>query len=319
MPERPLPIHDQLPGFYQEAGLYGTHVYLPELLLNSSDLTLKYGNRYAVSIDDLLAAFDADPYEGNYKEGTFLMALDYLRREKVVKMMKGHQDPEYYHRFASVMALLQNIDDPHLVRVEAGTLLPSPSGEIYPTVIMPYYDGVSADRISEENGRIDPLRMADAIFQVGNGLNILHCHGIIHSDVAPKNILFLRGAFTRPHAVLNDFGASFVAKRNRLYPNPQIWSTPKYMAPELNIQGCTPTFAVDQYSLAVTAEEMLQMTSLSPFTSIVGLRVRDRLPQRIGNVIKKGSSIDPKKRFETVGEFGYELFDAVRKHVAHSS
>jgi serine/threonine protein kinase len=90
------------------------------------------------------------------------------------------------------------------------------------------------------------------------------------------------------------------------------------MAPELSKQGSPPTFAVDQYSLAVTAEELLEQTSLAPFTSMGGLRVRDRLPTGVRNVIKKGAAEDPNQRFGTVGEFGYELYDAVRKHVGRS-
>lgn len=316
MPERPLPKHDQLPDFYPEAGLYGTLVYLPELITTATDLTLKYGNRYAVNREDLLRAFSANPNERGSMEGTFLTAIDYMNRRLLVKITKRYRNTEYYQRFASVMAILEDINDPHLMKVEAGTLLPSPTGDIYPTVIMPYYDGISAERIHEGKGIIHPLRMADIIYQIGNGLNILHCNGVIHSDVAPKNIMLLRDVKSRPHAVLSDYGASFVAKRNRLYPNPQIWSTPKYMAPELGKSGAPPTFAVDQYSLAVTAQELLEQTSLAPYTSIAGIRVQDRLPFSIRNVIQKAADPDPSQRFGTVGEFGYELFDAVKKHVA---
>lgn len=319
MIETQRPPQDTLPSFYREAGLHGTHVYLPELVPSASDLVLKFGNRYAVKKEDLMAAFYADPFDVRHREGTFLSAIDYLKRDWVVKMMRVHQDAEYFHRFAATTAVIQQINSSYLARIEASTLLPGPDGQFFPTVIMPYYNGISADRLGEGHGAINPLRMADAIQQIGYGLDLLHFYGVIHSDVAPKNILLLRGAQTRPQAVLIDYGASYLAKRHRLHPPPAIWSTPKYMAPELNSDGGMGTFAADQYSLALTAEELLERTPLSPFTTLSGLLIKDRLPKTVANVISKATAPIPDQRFGSAGEFGFELYDAVRKHVAQTS
>jgi serine/threonine-protein kinase len=244
----------------------------------------------------------------------FVKAIDYKYAPKLVKLHKAHTDPEYFHRFLAAAGKIKQLYHPFIGELNDYTLLPSPDGEIFPTMIMPYYDGVSGNKIGYHLGPISPRKMAGAIHQVATGIDYLHAHNIVHCDIAPKNILFLTGSGTTPHALMIDFGVAYDCDEDAYLTPRENWGTAQYMAPEVFRHGL-PTFASDQYSLGVTALEMMTQTTLSPLLNFEGLKIKDRLPRSISKVIGKATSINPQERFGTCTEFSEELYEAVNLHL----
>jgi len=103
---------------------------------------------------------------------------------------------------------------------------------------------------------LSPQELTHLVEQAADALQYAHDHQVIHLDVKPSNFL-LRGNRknpNRPTLLLADFG---IARSSATASSSSrtIRGTPTAMAPEQ--WSSTPTFASDQYALAVMVYELL--------------------------------------------------------------
>jgi len=134
-------------------------------------------------------------------------------------------------------------------------------------IIMPYYelgslhdhlyDKKKADRLTFKT--IDKLWL---ILDVATGLNHLHTHGIIHRDIAARNILLFKD-MNRVNASITDFGMAIFSldmnEDGRLQANCEnknFLGPLKWMAKEC-LQKNEFTFKSDVYSFAITCWEIM--------------------------------------------------------------
>ena len=124
--------------------------------------------------------------------------------------------------------------------------------------VMKYVEGRPLDSIIKAEAPLAPDRVRQIVTQVADALGYAHRHGVVHRDIKPANIIIS----TDGHPILADFGIAKVADRPGLTMTGATIGTPTYMSPE-QCSAERVTGATDQYSLGVTAFEML--TGAPPF------------------------------------------------------
>jgi tRNA A-37 threonylcarbamoyl transferase component Bud32 len=182
-----------------------------------------------------------------------------------------------------------------------------------PFIAMEHVDGRTLGRYLAE--REFPLsRVLSITEQILRSLEAAHACGVIHADVKSDNFLI----DARPDGdvvTMIDFGLAMID--GEWIDSGFVSGTPEYMAPEV-IRGEAPTIASDLYSVGVILYEML--TGAAPFTGASSqeilsrqledapiapsLRQPDRgIPAGLDAVVLRALHKDPRRRFETAGDF----------------
>jgi WD40 repeat protein len=256
--------------------------------------------------------------------GTVFKASDIrLNAEVVIKvphpvMMK---DVEFAARFRREIRSLVKLSHPGIVKImDVGVY----NG--LPFAVMQYLSGGSlADRSS-------PCALKDVdgwLPGVADALDFMHSQGLIHRDIKPDNILFDAAG----RAYLGDFGIAKVVAEEEgtsdagLTGTGTLIGTAEYMAPEMLLptaykDACDER--VDQYSLAVTAYEMLSGRppfrggSMAEVAVLLATKqaaqLHDRnadIPKAVSRVVSRALRKRPEQRFETCQAFAASYSAAV--------
>lgn len=164
--------------------------------------------------------------------------------------------------------------------------------------VMQYIEGRPLDSIIRAGTPIDTDTVRHIVIHVAEALAFAHRHGVIHRDVKPANIIIS----TDGHPVLADFGIAKVSDRPGLTMTGATIGTPTYMSPE-QCDAHSVTGASDQYSLGVTAYEML--TGKPPFDA----------PSYMGILLKHMTEVPAPLR-EVVPQCPADLATAVERMLA---
>jgi serine/threonine protein kinase len=246
-----------------------------------------------------------------------------LRRKVAVKVLPAHlaRDPHALLRFQREAELVSLLQHPHVVQiVDFDT---TESGEPY--IVMEFLAGETlAHRLAREP--VLPVGLAVRITtQAASGLAAVHGALIVHRDLKPENIFLSELPTEEAHVKLLDFG---IGKRlggsQNLTGENDVIGTPDYMPPEQALgQIAHVNQRSDQYSLAAIAYEMLagRAPFLGETTDILAQVVSQepppieglapRLPARLGPVLRRAMSKEPRDRFDTILEFANALAAAV--------
>lgn len=171
--------------------------------------------------------------------------------------------------------------------------------------VMKFIEGRPLDSIIREQAPLDADMVRHIVMQVSDALAYAHRHGVIHRDVKPANIIIS----TDGHPVLADFGIAKVADRPGLTMTGATIGTPTYMSPE-QCDAQALTGASDQYSLGVTAYEMLAGKPPFDAPSYMGILMKHmtepprplrevvpHCPPDVAEVVERMLSKQPEQRF----------------------
>lgn len=194
-------------------------------------------------------------------------------RKVAIKVMQAPpgETREWSERFLREAAMLQRLDHPNIIKVEAAG---ENAGDHY--MVMEYLDhGDLTTWIKQTLQPADALRL---LRQLALALDAAHTLGYVHRDVKPDNVLFRADGTP----VLTDFGiARQRGNDQRLTQMGMAIGTPAYMSPEQH-KGMDVDGRTDIYALGVIFHEML--TKKVPYdgtdTVSIGIRhLQDPLPQ----------------------------------------
>ena len=181
------------------------------------------------------------------------------------------------------------------------------------------------ERYARRHAPLPPEEAATIIRQIADAVHAAHNAGIIHRDLKPDNVMY--DPETRL-AKLLDFGIaadSDMTPEERLTRAGFFVGTLMYVAPEA-LSGALVTPAADQYSLATIAYYLLtgcfpylgknqreiftQLLSQPPIP-LNAARRELKFPRAVEEVVMRGLSREPERRFANVVEFAAALDQAI--------
>jgi serine/threonine protein kinase len=171
------------------------------------------------------------------------LAMDSTGREVAVKepLQEFEADLTGRRRLAREMGAQSRVRSPYVARLLDGEVAAD-----RPYVVMEYVPGHPLSGLVEAYGPYRGDRLARLARRMVLGLAAVHDAGVLHRDVAPKNVIVLGD---RP--TLIDFGIAHAAGADQVTRPGIVAGTPAYLAPEL-IEGDRATAASDVFSWAAT-------------------------------------------------------------------
>ncbi len=229
------------------------------------------------------------------------------------------REAERFRREASAIA---NLRHPHIVPLYDYNETSVDEAPMTYLVIPYYREGSFASWLRRRGPSLLP--MEDVVYfvqQAAGALQYAHNQQVIHRDVKPSNFLIDTGEDpNRPNLLLADFGISkFVVAATA--SGTQSLGTLTYMPPE-QLNG-RPTYASDQYALAIMAYELL--VGHPPFEGPPPVVIRQHLedqpqppsllnpglPRAIDHVLLRALEKKPENRYPTISEFARALQQAL--------
>ncbi len=248
-----------------------------------------------------------------------------IRRQVAIKVVRSQpasyldsQDTRQAAQlFEREMKVISQLDHPHILPLYDYGEAEVSEGTMITYMVIPYRPEGSLLTWLRQRETSRALALQDvAIFirQAASALQHAHKHHVIHQDVKPSNFLIrVRPEEPEhPDLLLTDFGISRLT--TTLSSTSQtIRGTPTYMAPE-QWEG-HPSYASDQYALAIMAYELL--LGRSPFEGRPGLMMvkhmtvtppepsslNPALPPEVDVVLLRALAKKPEARFASVSAF----------------
>ncbi len=234
-----------------------------------------------------------------------------LQRRVALKLIlpEYSQDEHFRERFRRESKVAASIDHPNVIPIlEAG----DEDGALF--ITMRLVEGTDLRALIDAEGRIDPLRAARIVRQVGAGLDAAHKRGLVHRDVKPANVLLARA----DHVYLSDFGlAKRAASVGGLTRQGSILARVEYAAPE-QITNDRVDARTDIYALGCLLFEAL--TGEAPFATWEGegpamlahlnaprpspVELCPDLPSQFDEVVRRAMAIEPRERYPSAGDLG---------------
>jgi serine/threonine protein kinase len=190
-------------------------------------------------------------------------------------------------------------------------------------LVFEYVDGPTLrDRITRE-GRVALDLVATMARELGDALSAAHEAGVIHRDVKPENVML-----SKHGTKLTDFGVARMPDSTLTHAGAagSVLGTPAYSAPEALALGEFSPLS-DQFSLAVTLYESISGARAFPGDDALAIASRiatepppplpvsfgadPRVVTRLDQVLARGMSKEPNKRYPSCRELGDALAEAI--------
>lgn len=271
-------------------------------------MTLKRFGHYRLL--RLLAEARCEVYEAEDAARAHRMAVKILPQ--------WYAPPESRDRLQRDMAVARRLRDPHIVPIDAWGEI---DGRFY--LQMPLIDGTDLQTLLDRDGPLSPKEAIDIVGQIAEALDATHGAGLVHSGVAPENILvagdgraYLLGLGYR--AFLTSCEESHEVDTDPRLEKPHVgWSPEKSTRGEVTDRGDVHGLACVLYA-SLTGEHPYRgsgrtetfakiLTETPPPVS----RSRPGVPAALDDVVARGMARDPADRYASAGELARAAHDAL--------
>lgn len=230
-----------------------------------------------------------------------------------------------FEREAQAIARLNH---PHILTLHDYNII-NIQGTRAPYMVMPFCKDGSFETWLQGSLPLSPKFAAPLIRQIADALQYAHNRQIIHRDVKPANILLRQqGNANSPDLLLTDFGIAAIMDGTSS-SGKVLRGSPAYMSPEQ--WNGQPTFATDQYALAVIAYRLL--TGRTPFKGNqqqlmyqhcnddpqLPSSLNPSLPQQLDSILLKALAKKPEDRYPTVVAFAQALQNSLPSPTSSSN
>lgn len=223
-------------------------------------------------------------------------------------------DTAHLKRFAMEEWLARRVNSAHVLKP-----CPQSRKRNYLYAATEFVDGQTLRQWIADNPKPDLETVRGIVEQIAKGLQAFHRMEVLHQDIRPDNIMIDKTGTVK----IIDFGSAKVAGVVETKPEivaDDILGTVQYTAPEYFL-GESGSFRSDIFSLGVIAYEML--TGRLPYGAQVA-KTRTRSQQRklkyrsalddnreipawFDKVLEKAVQLDPRKRYDELSEFVFDL------------
>jgi len=204
-------------------------------------------------------------------------------------------------RFKREARMVAEIDHPNIIPVyRVGQI----GGILF--FVMKFVEGKSLDAILQEQGALSVPATLYVLRAAARALAYAHACGIVHRDVKGANIL----VDSDGRVMVSDFGVALRSSDVTLTADGTVIGTPPFMSPE-QCAGRRAGPQSDQYSLGIVAFQMLAGSVPFHADTLAGVmhhhfftpmpdlaQVRDDVPTRLLDVVRRALSKDPDQRFK---------------------
>jgi tRNA A-37 threonylcarbamoyl transferase component Bud32 len=183
--------------------------------------------------------------------GTVYEAQERLSRRRVALKVLHHelaQTERGRQQFITEMAILANLDDPHIVRCLHCTEI---DGQL--VMVLEYLDGRTLRELLVEHGRLSWQTVVRFAWQIAAALHVAHGHrpSIVHRDLKPENVMVLSDGRVK----VMDFGIAKILQ-TMIGTTTSPIGTLQYMSPE-QIDAQPLDGRSDLYALGLVMWELL--------------------------------------------------------------
>lgn len=236
-----------------------------------------------------------------------------LDKEVVIKLSRTPVDPDSPegHLLVTEGKLLAALEHPHMART-----VDLDFHEDRPYLVMEYVRGRNLSRWAEEE-HLDPREAARIVAAIARAMAVVHCHGVIHQDIKPQNILIDENG--QPRVI--DFGLARLGHAWADGPSQPSGGTPAYMAPE-QARGEESRISPRSDVFALGGVLYFLLTGKTPFdggalSEVVGKASRGefdraalqapKVPSRLAAICLRAMATDPAQRHSTAEELARDL------------
>jgi serine/threonine-protein kinase len=219
-------------------------------------------------------------------------------------------EPELADRFMREIKVQASLQHPNIAALHTALRVGNQL-----LMIMELVEGVTLD-VRLQRGPIPVHEGVDYILQVLSALGYAHERGVIHRDIKPANMMLTANKVVK----LMDFGIAKAAADRKLTVTGTTMGSLYYMSPE-QIKGMPNLDArSDLYSVGVSLYEIV--TGRKPFdgdsqfaimaahlekTPVPPIKLDERLPQMLNDVVLMSIVKDPDQRFQSAQAFAAAL------------
>jgi serine/threonine protein kinase len=220
-------------------------------------------------------------------------------------------DPQLFDRFKREQEIGEKLDHPGVMKV----FKDDHRSRVY--MVMEWVEGELLRTKLREQRKFSPERASRIMARIGEALDYIHSHGVVHRDMKPENIMM----GPNDEVKLIDFGiaANEGSRRLTFAGLSNTMGTPDYISPE-QVKGKRGDARSDIYAAGVMLYEML--TGKVPFTgNNAFLIMNDRLlnspmpPREIDpsispalqEIIYRALEREPRNRYPSAREFSSDL------------
>ncbi|MFC2084188.1 protein kinase [Bacteroidota bacterium] len=234
-----------------------------------------------------------------------------LKRDVAIKFLPHYisKDEEEKQRFETEAQAAAALNIPNISTIHA---IEESDDRIF--IVMEYINGPELkDKIKGQQLSLE--ESLDIIEQIAKGLNAAHQKGIYHRDIKSSNIMLTQSGRVK----IMDFGLAKISGNGQVTKLRTTMGTAAYMSPE-QAKGEKSDQRSDIWSLGIIFYEML--TGKLPFSgefeqaiiySIINeepesvTSIREEIPLKLEQIIKKLLAKDKNLRYQDVSEFLHDL------------
>lgn len=183
---------------------------------------------------------------------------------------------------------------------------------------MEYIDGYNLKRFCRKDYFLPLSKVIEVIFAACNALDYAHRQGVVHRDIKPSNIMIDKAG----HLKITDFGIAQI--KSEQTASKGIIGSINYMSPE-HVRELPIEDKSDIFSLGCVLYELITgekaFTGENDFSIMYKIvredpvplrKIRPEAPEIIIKIIQKALAKDPGDRYQTCGDFAYDLRVALR-------
>ena len=232
-------------------------------------------------------------YKARHQPTGGIVAIKVIHKSKL-------PNQEAANRFYQHVALVQQLDHPHIGRTTGGSQI----GVLH-VVFMAYADGIDLAKLVRNSGPLPFAKACDYARQAALGLQFLAERGVVHRDIKPSNLYLAQSAAGETVHLLDTALAPLAAPSlNSDYFPPELVRNPHGGdgRADLYSLGCTLYFLLTGRPPFVdgTPAQVLQKHQTADPVPVTTLR--SDVPPAIQTIIRKLMAKRPEERFQTAAE-----------------